>query len=106
MNESRKVSASAGCAEHRHEKYRSGRAVQARALAEHHGQETGQQSDGGGADVYEYEGVDHVQFSANQIGSRLRRSRTAAAMNAAANASPIQRPGVLRNFPGVSDVSG
>src|SRR5207248_11189494 len=39
---------------------------------------------------------------ANQIGSRLRRNRTAAARNAAATTSPIHRPGVLRNLPGVS----
>src|ERR1700682_5907079 len=42
----------------------------------------------------------------NQIGSRLRRSLTADARNTAANISPIQRPDVVRNFPGVSAVNG
>src|SRR6267143_2139827 len=39
---------------------------------------------------------------ANQIGSRYRRSRTAAARNIAATASPTHRPGVLKNCTGVS----
>jgi hypothetical protein len=38
----------------------------------------------------------------NQIGSRYRRSRTAAARNIAATASPTHRPGVLKNCAGVS----
>jgi hypothetical protein len=39
---------------------------------------------------------------ANHIGSRFRRSRTAAARNIAATASPTHRPGVLKNWIAVS----
>src|SRR2546428_3633845 len=49
----------------------------------------------------------HIRLSSyDQIGSLLRRSRTAAARNAAAITSPIHRPGALRNFPGPSTIIG
>src|SRR5437016_5575939 len=41
----------------------------------------------------------------NQIGSRDRRRRTAAAIHAAANANPIHRPGAVRNLTGSSCAS-
>src|SRR5580700_2262912 len=45
---------------------------------------------------------DCIKRASNQIGSRYRRSRTAAARNIAATASPTHRPGVLKNCSGVS----
>src|SRR5258708_10304962 len=47
-----------------------------------------------------------IPFPENQIGSRYRRSRTAAARNTAANARPIHKPGLLKNLPGVICVKG
>src|SRR5438105_4887964 len=46
-----------------------------------------------------------AQARGPQIGSRTRRSRTAAARHAAANTSPSQRRGELRNYPTVRGVS-
>src|SRR5215471_13689391 len=46
------------------------------------------------------------QESGSQIGPLRRPSRTAAARQIAANAEPIHRPGLIRNFPGASSDSG
>src|SRR4051794_27363535 len=53
----------------------------------------------------EHWGVGHG-VTLDQIGSRYRRMRTAAARQNAATMRPIHNPGVLKNVPGVSDASG